>query len=68
MRCGPRPRRFTLPALIALVGSIFFALLMVVTRVLRDTNDVVLMSGQFFGSFAFGAVTAPFVWITPTAA
>ncbi len=62
----PSAAAFTLPALIVLVGSIFFALLMVVTRVLRDTNDVVLMSGQFFGSFAFGAVTAPFVWITPT--
>jgi len=62
----PSAATFTLPALIALVGSVFFALLMVVTRMLRDTNDVVLMSGQFFGSFAFGAVTAPFVWITPS--
>jgi drug/metabolite transporter (DMT)-like permease len=63
----PSTATFTLPALIALIGSVFFALLMVVTRVLRDTNDVVLMSGQFFGSFAFGAATAPFVWITPSA-
>jgi drug/metabolite transporter (DMT)-like permease len=63
----PSAATFTLPALIALIGSVFFALLMVVTRMLRDTNDVVLMSGQFFGSFAFGAVTAPFVWITPSA-
>jgi drug/metabolite transporter (DMT)-like permease len=63
----PSATMFTLPALIALTGSVFFALLMVVTRMLRDTNDVVLMSGQFFGSFAFGAVTAPFVWITPSA-
>jgi drug/metabolite transporter (DMT)-like permease len=63
----PAAATLTLPALIALIGSVFFALLMVVTRMLRDTNDVVLMSGQFFGSFAFGAVTAPFVWITPSA-
>jgi len=55
-----------LPALIALIGSVFFALLMIVTRILRDTSDTVLMTGQFFGSFAFGAATAPFVWITPT--
>src|SRR5206468_8146860 len=62
----PSTATFTLPALIALTGSVFFALLMIVTRILRDTSDTVLMSGQFFGSFAFGAVTAPFVWITPT--
>lgn len=62
----PSAATLTLPALIAFLGGMFFALLMVVTRLLRDTNDVVLMSGQFFGSFAFGAVTAPFVWITPT--
>jgi drug/metabolite transporter (DMT)-like permease len=63
----PSAASFTLPALIALAGSVFFALLMVVTRVLRDTSDTVLMTGQFLGSFAFGAVTAPFVWIAPTA-
>lgn len=62
----PSAATLTLPALIALAGSVFFALLMVVTRMLRDTSDVVLMSGQFFGSFAFGTATAPFVWITPT--
>jgi drug/metabolite transporter (DMT)-like permease len=62
----PSAASFTLPALIALTGSVFFALLMVVTRILRDTSDTVLMTGQFFGSFAFGAATAPFVWITPT--
>jgi drug/metabolite transporter (DMT)-like permease len=62
----PSAATLTPPALIALSGSVFFALLMVVTRLLRDTDDVVLMSGQFFGSFAFGAATAPFVWITPT--
>ena len=62
----PSAASFTLPALIALIGSVFFALLMIVTRILRDTSDAVMMTGQFFGSFAFGAVTAPFGWITPT--
>ena len=62
----PSAASFTLPALIALTGSVFFALLMIVTRMLRETSDIALMTGQFFGSFAFGAVTAPFVWITPT--
>ena len=39
---------------------------MIVTRVLRETNDTVLMATQYVGTFAFGAVTAPFAWVTPT--
>ena len=34
----------------------FFALLMITTRMVKDTNDTVLMATQFFGTFAFGAV------------
>jgi drug/metabolite transporter (DMT)-like permease len=63
----PSAASFTLPALIALGGSVFFALLMITTRMVKDTNDTVLMVSQFAGSFAFGAVTAPFSWVTPTA-
>ena len=40
---------------------------MIVTRMLRDTNDVVLMTSQMTGTFALGAVTTPFVWVTPIA-
>ena len=40
---------------------------MIVTRMLRETNDTVLMATQYVGTFAFGAVTAPFAWVTPTA-
>ena len=63
----PSAATFTLPALIALGGSIFYALLMITTRMVKETNDVVLMTTQFFGTFAFGAVTAPFGWVTPSA-
>jgi drug/metabolite transporter (DMT)-like permease len=62
----PSAGMFTLPALIALVGSVFYALLLVTTRMVKDTNDTVLMSSQFFGSFAFGAIVAPFGWVTPS--
>jgi drug/metabolite transporter (DMT)-like permease len=62
----PSAATLTLPALIALAGSLCFALLMVVTRVVRDTNDTVLMATQYLGTLAFGAVTAPFAWVTPT--
>ena len=62
----PSAATLTVPALIALAGSLCFALLMIVTRMLRDTDDTVLMSTQMFGTFAFGAVAAPFAWVTPS--
>ena len=62
----PSAASLTLPALIALAGSICFALLMIVTRMLRDTHDAVLMSTQMASTFAFGLVTAPFAWVTPS--
>ena len=42
----PSAASFTLPALIALVGSVSFALLMIATRMVRDTNDTVLMASS----------------------
>ena len=63
----PSAATFTLPALIALVGSVFFALLMIVTRMLRDTTDIVLVTGQIRRLRLRSArCIAPFVWITPT--
>jgi drug/metabolite transporter (DMT)-like permease len=63
----PSSASFTLPALIALSGSIVYALLMIATRALRDTNDIVLMTTQFLGALAFGLATMPFGWIMPNA-
>ena len=39
-------RSLTWPALIALAGSICFALLMIMTRYLRGTPDIVMATGQ----------------------
>ena len=61
----PSSASFTLPALIALGGSIFYALLMITTRALRETNDTVLIATQFVGAFVFGAATVPFGWVAP---
>jgi drug/metabolite transporter (DMT)-like permease len=61
----PSAAVFDWPAAIALGGSIGFAFLMVVTRSLRGTPDIVLASMQFLGAIAFGAVTAPAGWLTP---
>jgi drug/metabolite transporter (DMT)-like permease len=62
----PSVASFTLPALIALIGSIFFACLMIATRLLRETSNTVLVAGQIGGTLLFGAVIAPFAWITPS--
>jgi drug/metabolite transporter (DMT)-like permease len=62
----PSAQTVTWPAMIALLGCMAFAVLMLITRSLRATSDVVLASTQFIGSFAFGLVLAPFGWVTPT--
>ena len=43
----PSAATLTLPALIAIVGSFFFAIFLIITRMLRGTSDVVMVSGQF---------------------
>lgn len=63
----PSPATLTLPALIALGGSFFFSFLMVITRSLRNTDTVVLTAGQIAGTLVFGAMVAPFGWVTPSA-
>lgn len=62
----PSAQSVTWPAMIALAGSLAFSWLMLITRSLRATPDIVLASAQFLGTLAFGAVVAPFGWVTPT--
>jgi drug/metabolite transporter (DMT)-like permease len=62
----PSEATMTWPALIALTGSVFFALLMITTRKLRETRDTTLVLGQILGALLFGLVTAPFTWVQPT--
>jgi drug/metabolite transporter (DMT)-like permease len=64
----PSAQTVSWPALIALGGSMSFAALMLVTRSLRDTPDLVLATSQFAGTITFGAIMAPFGWVTPPAA
>jgi drug/metabolite transporter (DMT)-like permease len=52
--------------MIALGGSLSFALLMLITRSLRATPDIVLASSQFCGTFLLGALMSPIGWVTPT--
>ena len=63
----PSSAMLTWPALIAIAGSVFFAFLMITTRTLRGTADIVLVTGQIGTTFLFGLIAAPFAWIAPTA-
>jgi drug/metabolite transporter (DMT)-like permease len=62
----PSAASFTYPALIALAGSLFFAVSMITTRMLRGTSDTMLVTTQTLGALLFGAIAAPFGWTTPS--
>jgi drug/metabolite transporter (DMT)-like permease len=62
----PSAQSFSWPALIALCGSLCFAVLMLITRHLRNTPDIVMATSQFVGTFLLGAALAPIGWVTPT--
>jgi drug/metabolite transporter (DMT)-like permease len=61
----PSGGRIAWYSLIPLVGSVGFALLLIVTRMLRGTSDITLVTWQTLGSLAVGIVAAPFDWTTP---
>jgi drug/metabolite transporter (DMT)-like permease len=61
----PSAQTVSWPAMIALAGSLSFAVLMLITRALRATPDIVLASSQFAGTLTLGALMAPFGWVTP---
>jgi drug/metabolite transporter (DMT)-like permease len=62
----PSAQTISLPALIALGGSLSFATLMLITRSLRKTPDIVMASSQFVGTFLLGAGLSAFHWVPPT--
>jgi drug/metabolite transporter (DMT)-like permease len=64
----PTGAAFSVYALIALVGCLCSSALMIVTRHLRGTHDIVLAFSQIFGSFAIGGIIASAIWVPPTLA
>lgn len=52
-------------AFIAIVGSLAFALMIVLSRKLRATSDTALVFWQTAGALIAGIVIAPFSWVTP---
>src|SRR5690606_7772615 len=53
-------------AVISIVGSLAFALMLITSRMLRGTPDVALVFWQTVGAGLLGIVTAPFGWVTPS--
>jgi len=62
---NPGGALFGWPALVAFVGSLCFALMMIVTRQLRGTPDLTLVIWQTTAALGLGLVLAPFGWVTP---
>ena len=63
----PSTATLTWPALIAIVGSLGFAVFLIITRMLRGTSDVVMVSGQFGAMLVVSGAVAPIGWIAPSA-
>jgi drug/metabolite transporter (DMT)-like permease len=63
----PSAQTISWPAMIALAGSLSFSSLMLITRSLRGTSDVVMATSQFVGTFVLGLILSPFGWVTPNA-
>jgi drug/metabolite transporter (DMT)-like permease len=62
----PSAATLTWPALIALTGSLFFAIFLIITRMLRGTSEVVMVSGTFGAMLAVSGIVAPFGWVAPS--
>jgi drug/metabolite transporter (DMT)-like permease len=64
----PTGASLSMPALIALIGSVLFAGMMVAGRQLRGTPDVTLVAWQTLGALLMGIALLPFGWVTPSLA
>src|SRR5207245_326775 len=63
----PSAATLTWPALIALTGSFFYAIFLIITRMLRGTSGVVMVSGTFGAMLVVSGIVAPFGWVVPSA-
>ncbi len=53
-------------SLIAIVGSLTFSILMICTRLVKGTPDIVLVTTQMVGALLFGLIVSPFAWVAMT--
>jgi S-adenosylmethionine uptake transporter len=64
---APSSAAFSLPSLFALIGSIAFGLVIILSRRLRGTSDTTLVTWQTLGSLVVGAAMAIGDWANPNA-
>ena len=62
----PSAETLTAPALIAIIGSMLFAGLILSTRLLKGTPSLNLIVWQTMGALIFGALLLPFGWVQPS--
>jgi len=63
---APTGASLSMPATVALLGSVLFAALMIAGRKLRGTPDVTLVAWQTLVTMLMGVALLPFGWVTPT--
>jgi drug/metabolite transporter (DMT)-like permease len=63
---APTGASLSMPAVVALLGSLLFAGTMIAGRKLRGTPDVTLVSWQTLLTLLMGTALTPFGWVTPT--
>lgn len=61
---NPTAGAFSPAALVAIAGSFSFSIFMVCTRLVRGTSGMVLVTIQNVAALIFGAIVAPFAWVT----
>lgn len=62
----PTSASFTWPALIPLAGTVAFSCSMIMTRVVRGTPGLTLITAQTAGALLCGLVLSPFDWVAPS--
>lgn len=62
----PSAATLTPAAIMAIIGSLAFAFMLITSRLLRGTPDTTLVFWQTVGAGLLGLVTAPFGWVTPS--
>ena len=63
----PSTASLSLSSLFALVGSVSFAMTIILSRLLRGTSDAALVTWQTLGALAVGAALSITTWRSPTA-
>ena len=62
----PSSASFSLPAFIAIFGCFVFSLTMIITRRLRESKGITLVTWQTTAALIGGGLVAPFNWVQPT--